>query len=99
MTKKERKNFFRFLKELGLYRQFIKYTDKNVRFHHKNSFVEYCLVKYKNTVISDAFHWIGTPQGDPFWRKIAECWQNGDGVITDSLREELRKLDMSKTFK
>ena len=99
MTKDKTKKFFRFLKELGLYRQFIQYTDKNYDFHHKKNFKEYCQVKPYGCVISDAFHWVGTPQGDPFWRRIAKCWQEDEGIITNSLRKRLKKLDMSKTFK
>ena len=98
MTKNDIKRLYRFLKELGLYRQFIAYTDKNINFHHKNSFAEYCKTGHIDTIISGAFLWIGTPQGDPFWRRISRCWQLG-GVITDFLREELKEIDLSKTFK
>ena len=93
---KEYKKFFRFLKEVGVYKQYIKYTDFESTFHRKKNLSEFLSSTYRGDFIYSAFAWDGTPQGYRFWEKINAWWNVNYGELPVNFKKTLRKLDNSK---
>lgn len=93
------KKLYRFLKELGVYRQFISSTDNNFPFHRYGTFKSYCENIRRRDAIQSSFLWAGTKQGKEFWLVIHRCWADNDGKITDRLIEALKSVDLSKNYK
>lgn len=93
---KEYKKFFRFLKEVGVYKQYIKYTDFESTFHRRKNLSKFLSCACRRDFILDAFAWDGTPQGYGFWEKINEWWSVNYGELPADFKKTLIKLDNSK---
>jgi hypothetical protein len=93
---KKYKKFFRFLKEVGVYKQYIKYTDFESAFHCRKNLSNFLSCAYRSEFILDAFSWVGTPQGYRFWEKINAWWSANYGELPADFKKILRKLDNSK---
>ena len=95
MTTKERKNFFRFLKELGVYKAFTKKIK-----HKKENPFTYLKHARKNEAISNAFAWLNSPEGFHFWSNINMLWACGNKIkcgneITAEILKEIHSLNKS----
>jgi hypothetical protein len=93
---KKYKKFFRFLKEVGVYKQYIKYTDFESAFHCRKNLSNFLSCADRSEFILDAFSWVGTPQGYRFWEKINAWWSVNNGELPADFKKTLRKLDNSK---
>lgn len=93
---KKYKKFFRFLKEIGVYSQFIKLTNFKSNFHRRKNLNEFLSSTPECYFIYNAFDWFGTLQGYRFWGKINVWWSTYDGKLPADFKKKLRKLDNSK---
>ena len=69
MTDKEK--YARFEKFLKSHRAFKRYK-RNVA--KLNKFVTYDAIRLEEGMISSAFHWMHTPEGRDYWRKLDNLW-------------------------
>ena len=80
-----KKDFIRFLKEENVYISYLRYTKKSLLTDNfpgrpkdilsVKSFIEYIInTGYLNQLLTFAFFWGDTLEGDAFWRNIAYKW-------------------------
>lgn len=89
MTKGEIKIFFRFLKEIGVYKSYLISTNKSKSQKLKgprNAKQFLYEVKIGNAVQS-AFVWSVSPEGHTFWHKVSEQWDIYSGLL--NLNDEI----------
>ena len=88
---KKHKEFFRFLKELGVYTEYRKYVQGK---HNLKNLLE---VYNKEQYIEAAFDWSMTKEGHEFWFKIHIWWADFDGMAPENCKEILDKLNLNSS--
>ena len=96
---KKYKEFFRFLKEIGVYGKYRKYADYRNKFHRECSLKNFLNERNKEDYIEAAFDWSSTKEGHMFWYKIHMWWTCLDGKIPENykeaFKESLNKLNLN----
>jgi len=92
---KKHKEFFRFLKELGVYRKYRKYADYRNKFHRERSLKNFLNERNKEDYIQSAFDWLKTKEGHMFWYQIHIWWVCLDGMMPENYKEVLNKLNLN----
>lgn len=88
MTNKEINKLFRFLKELGIYKAYLKHTEED----EDNDSVKQILRDINiECAITIPFYWQDTIEGDDFWMRVDNIWQHGRQP-TKEIKESLYKL-------
>ena len=98
---KKMKKFFRLLKEVGAYNNYI-FNVTHSTYHGYKSAKEFFSVAWSDEFINRAFFWAGTKQGRAYWeylhRQCSNKWSyaNFSQDELNLIREKLITLDISK---
>lgn len=101
---KNLKKFFRLLKEVGAYNNYIFNVTHSTYHEYKNA-KEFFSAVCTDEFINRAFFWAGTIQGREYWEYLHRQWSNKQPWTCFSqdelnlIREKLITLDISKMKK
>lgn len=91
MNKYNQKRLKRFLKEIGVFKYFLKKVEKEKEFNGGKNINEFLDKVSVFDIFVHAFCWQKTIQGTSFWYIVSRQWTKSSGKITSDFLKELKE--------
>jgi len=95
MNKYYQKRLKRFLKEIGLFKYFLKKVEEEKEFNKNKNINEFLEKDSPLDIFTHAFYWGGTIQGTIFWYIVSSHWNKTFGEITSDFLKYLKENNLS----